>query len=77
MKIINKHTGYSFNLSPKEAADFFYVKNSRGKYINTSDDYDVIEDKKELMSDFKFYLLCIGVVGLFMGSILLHIHLNY
>jgi hypothetical protein len=76
MKITNKNTGHSFCLSPKEAADFFYLKNGRGEFINTSNDY-IIEDKKELMSDFKFYLLCTGLIGLFMGSILLYIHLNY
>jgi hypothetical protein len=76
MKITNKHTGHSFNLSPKEVANFFYVKNSRGEFINTSEDYN-IHDDKEIMTKFEFFLLCTSMVGLFIGSFLLHIHLNY
>jgi len=76
MKITNKHTGHSFNLNAKEAANFFYVKNSRGEFINTSDDYN-IKDDEEIMSKFEFFLLCTSMVGLFIGSILLYIHLNY
>ena len=76
MKITNKKTGHSFNLNPKEAANFFYVKNSRGEYINTSDDY-IIQDDDKFMDNIRFSLLCIGLIALFVGSILLHINLNY
>ena len=44
MKITNKHTGFSFNLSEEQAADFFYCKNAKGEYINKSEDY-TIEDE--------------------------------
>tara|TARA_R110001599_G_scaffold208946_1_gene406195 strand:- start:13 stop:243 length:231 start_codon:yes stop_codon:yes gene_type:complete len=76
MKITNKQTGFSFILSPKETADFFYSKNAKGKFINTSEDYN-IEDTDRKISNVKFYIVCIGLVVISVSSFLLHLHLNY
>ena len=76
MKITNKHTGHSFNLSGKGAADFFYAKNAKGKYINTLENYS-IDDKKNEISQMKFFICCFGLIALSLGSFLLHLHLNY
>ena len=76
LKLTNKQTGHSFNLSPKEAADFFYTKNARKEFINPSEKY-VIQNISNEVSTFKFWLCCIALILLFMGSILLHIQLNY
>ena len=46
MKITNKHTGFSFNLSEQQAADFFYCKNAKGEYINKSEDDPAIKRDK-------------------------------
>ena len=79
MKFTSKKTGLSFNLSGKGAADFFYAKvynqDGRVKYLNQISDY-YIDDKDEI-SQTKFFFLCVGLILLFAGSILLHIHLNY
>ena len=66
MRITNKQTGHSFNLSGKGAADFFYAKNAKGKYINTLENYS-IDDKKNAISQIKLSL----------GSFLLYLNLNY
>ena len=76
MKITNKQTGFSFILSPKETADFFYSKNAKGKFINTSEDYN-IEDTERSISNTKFYFACVGLLALTVSSFLLHLHLNY
>ena len=76
MKIKNKLTGNSFNLSSKEAADFFYAKNARKEYINTLEDYE-IEDKSEEISDGKFYFLCVCLSFIMFSSFLLYLNLNY
>jgi hypothetical protein len=76
MKITNKQTGHSFNLSGKGAADFFYAKNANGEYINKKEKYSLNDDSNEI-SQVKFFLCCVGLVGLVLGSFLLHIHLNY
>ena len=76
MKITNKKTGHSFNLSGKGAADFFYAKNANGEYINKPENYS-LNDKTKEVSQLKFVLCCIGLMGLVISSFLLHIHLNY
>tara|TARA_R100001244_G_scaffold47599_2_gene42414 strand:- start:418 stop:660 length:243 start_codon:yes stop_codon:yes gene_type:complete len=76
MKITNKKTGHSFNLSGKGAADFFYSKNANGEHINTLDNYS-IDDNTNDISQTKFFLCCFGLIALALGSFLLHLHLNY
>ena len=76
MKITNKKTGHSFNLSGKGAADFFYAKNAKGEFINSIDNYIVNDDSKEI-SDFKYYLCLASMMFLMVASAFLHIHLNY
>jgi hypothetical protein len=46
LRLTNKQTGHTFNLSPKEAADFFYTKNARKEFINPSEKY-VIQNTKQ------------------------------
>jgi hypothetical protein len=46
LKLTNKQTGHSFNLSPKEAADFFCTKNARKEFINPFEKY-LIKDTKQ------------------------------
>jgi len=76
MKITNKKTGHSFNLSGKGAADFFYSKNAKGECINLGDDYSIDDETNEI-SQIKFFLCCFGLIALALGSFLLHLHLNY
>tara|TARA_R110002020_G_scaffold388426_1_gene599083 strand:- start:325 stop:555 length:231 start_codon:yes stop_codon:yes gene_type:complete len=76
MKITNKKTGHSFNLSGKGAADFFYAKNAKGEYINKTEHYSLNDDSNEI-SQIKFFLCCFGLLGLSLGSFLLYLHLNY
>jgi hypothetical protein len=76
MRFTNKHTGSSFNLSPKEAADFFYAKNAKGKFINHSEDY-IIQDPKTEISTFKFFLGCLGVLTLCYACFYLFLQFNY
>tara|TARA_R110000764_G_scaffold116711_2_gene203712 strand:+ start:448 stop:711 length:264 start_codon:yes stop_codon:yes gene_type:complete len=83
MKITNKKTGNSFNLSGKGAADFFYSKNANGEYINTLDKYSIDDNIEEILKkdneigQVKFFLCCFGLIALVLGSFLLHLHLNY
>tara|TARA_R110002020_G_scaffold101523_10_gene239099 strand:- start:1145 stop:1375 length:231 start_codon:yes stop_codon:yes gene_type:complete len=76
MKITNKNTGDSFNLSGKAAADFWYSKNARGEYINKREDY-IVGDTSGQISDFKYYLCLAAMMVLMVSSAFLHIHLNY
>ena len=76
MKITNKNTGHSFNLSGKAAADFWYSKNARGEYINKHEDY-IVGDTSGQISDFKYYLCLAAMMVLMVSSAFLHIHLNY
>jgi hypothetical protein len=76
LKLTNKQTGHSFNLSPKEAADFFCKKNARKEFINPFEKY-IVEDVSKEVSTFKFWLCSIALIVLFVSSILLHIELNY
>ena len=76
MKITNKHTGFSFNLNPKETADFFYAKNAKGEFINKSEDYKIEDTYKEI-STFRFFLLIVGLVALTYCSLYLYFQWNY
>jgi hypothetical protein len=76
MKVTNKQTGFSFILSPKETADFFYSKNAKGKFNNPPEDYK-IEDFDRSISNTKFYFACAGIFALTIASFLLHLYLNY
>ena len=76
MKITNKHTGFSFNLNPKETADFFYAKNAKGEYINTRKDYK-IEDERNEISTFKFFIAMAGLVALTYCSLYLFFQWNF
>jgi|TARA_R110002020_G_scaffold110222_8_gene254642 hypothetical protein len=76
MKITNKKTGHSFNMSGKGAADFFYAKNANGERINKQSDYSLNDDSKEI-SQIKFFFGCFGLMALCLGSFLLYLHLNY
>jgi hypothetical protein len=76
MKITNKKTGHTFNASPKEAADFFYAKNAKGKFINTSEDY-LIQDPNTEISNIKFCCACLAMLALGYGSFYLFLQFNY
>ena len=76
MRLTNKKTGHSFNLSGKGAADFFYAKNAKGQYINLEKDYSFDDDTNDI-SQTKFFLCCLGLFALVVASVLLHFHLNY
>jgi len=76
VKLTNKKTGNSFNLSGKGAADFFYAKNARGKFINKVEDYNINDGRNEI-SQIKFLLTCVGLMALSLGSFFLYLHLNY
>ena len=75
MKLTNKKTGHSFNLSGKGAADFFYAKNAKGELINKSDDYYINKDNE--ISQFKYFVTCFSLVALSLASFLLYLQLNY
>ena len=76
MKITNKHTKFSFNLNPKETADFFYAKNAKGEFINKSEDYK-IEDNHNEVSTFKFFIGMVGMIILTYCSLYLYFQWNY
>ena len=46
LRLTNKQTGHSFNLSPKEAADFFCKKNARKEFINPFEKYLIKDTNK-------------------------------
>ena len=62
MKFTSKKTGKSFILTSKSAADLL-----EDYYINQQDD----------VSQVKFFLGCVGMTLLAIGSILLHLQWNY
>ena len=76
MRLTNKTTGSSFNLSPKEAAAFFYAKNAKGKFINVSEEY-IIQDPKKEISPLKFWLGCMALLALGYASLYLFLQFNY
>ena len=75
MKLTNKKTGHSFNLSGKGAADFFYAKNAKGEFINNKDHYYINKDNE--ISQFKYFITCFSLVALSLASFLLYLQLNY
>ena len=75
MKFTSKKTGKAFIIRGKAAADFLYAKNAKGEFINDLNNYFI--DKKDDISQVKFYLGCVAMGILFIGSVLLHIQLNY
>ena len=75
MKFTSKKTGKSFIISGKAAADFLYAKNARGQFINDLDSYYI--DKKDDINQVKFFLGCVGMTMLAIGSILLHLQWNF
>tara|TARA_R100000654_G_scaffold66887_1_gene95312 strand:+ start:430 stop:657 length:228 start_codon:yes stop_codon:yes gene_type:complete len=75
MKITSKKTGHTFYLSKKEAADFFYTKNARGQYINTSEDYTI--ESEDNISNFKFYTNIVLLFALGYASLYLYLQFNY
>ena len=75
MKLINKKTGHSFKLNPKESAKFFYAKNANDEFINSKDDYRIVEE--DVISDMQFYLLTFALIALSIASFILYIQWNY
>jgi len=75
MKFTSKKTGKSFIISGKAAADFLYAKNAKGEFINDLNNYYI--NKKDDISQVKFFLGCVGMTMLAIGSILLHLQWNY
>jgi hypothetical protein len=75
MKFTSKKTGKSFIISGKAAADFVFAKNARGEYINLLEDYYI--DQQDDVSQVKFFLGCVGMTMLAVGSILLHLQWNF
>ena len=75
MKFTSKKTGKSFIITGKAAADFLYAKNARGQFINDLDSYYI--NKKDDISQVKFFLGCVGMTLLAIGSILLHLQWNF
>ena len=73
MKVTHKKYGHSYELNPKQAADFFF-KNDHNNY-DYPDSFK--EDTSNQISNTQFYLACIGLAVLSISSVLLHIHLNY
>jgi hypothetical protein len=71
LKLTNKQTGHSFNLSPKEAADFFCKKNARKEFINPFEKY-LIKDTNNEVGKAQFIFCCIALIVLFVSSILLN-----
>jgi hypothetical protein len=75
MKFTSKKTGKSFIISGKAAADFLYAKNAKGEFINDLNNYYI--NKKDDISQVKFFLGCVGMTMLAVGSILLHLQWNF
>tara|TARA_R110000744_G_scaffold269614_2_gene382995 strand:- start:608 stop:844 length:237 start_codon:yes stop_codon:yes gene_type:complete len=76
MRLTNKNTGNSFNLSPKETAYFFYAKNGKGEFINDKDNY-ILKDTCREVSTLRFFLGCTIMILLFFVSVYLFFYLNY
>tara|TARA_R110002051_G_C8476679_1_gene460934 strand:+ start:411 stop:641 length:231 start_codon:yes stop_codon:yes gene_type:complete len=76
MRLTEKQTGISFNLTPKESADFFYMKNKDGQFINNFDEY-IIQDPKSEISTFKFFLGCLAMLILCYACFYLFLQFNY
>jgi hypothetical protein len=76
MRLTNKNTGFSFNLNPKETADFFYAKNAKREFINKREDY-TLEDNHNEVSTFKFFIGMVGMIILTYCSLYLYFQWNY
>ena len=76
MKLTNKKTGITFTLTPKEAADFFYMKDNRGQFINWREEY-IIHNYDNEISHFKFCLIITSLLALGYASIYLFLQFNY
>ena len=76
MKLTNKETGITFTLTPKEAADFFYMKDNKGQFINWKEEY-IIDYRDNEISNFKFCLIITSLIALGYASIYLFLQFNY
>ena len=76
MKLTNKETGITFTLTPKEAADFFYMKDNKGQFINWKEQY-IIDYRDNEISNFKFFLIITSLLALGYASIYLFLQFNY
>ena len=76
MKLTNKETGITFTLTPKEAADFFYMKDNKGQFINWKKEY-IIDYRDNEISNFKFFLIITSLLALGYASIYLFLQFNY
>ena len=76
MKLTNKETGITFTLTPKEAADFFYMKDNKGQFINWKEEY-IIDYRDNEISNFKFFLIITSLLALGYASIYLFLQFNY
>ena len=76
MKLTNKETGITFTLTPKEAADFFYMKDNKGQFINWKEEY-IIDYRDNEISNFKFFLIITSLLALGYASIYLFVQFNY
>ena len=76
MRLTNKNTGISFNLTPKEAADFFCMTDKDGNLINYIEEYERKDTCKEI-SSLKFYLGMTGLIALCYVSFYLYLQFNY
>ena len=77
MKVTHKQYGHSYELNPKQAADFFF-KNDHNNY-DYPDSFSPTTNKEDVsqISDTKYYLACIALFILTVASAFLHIHWNY
>ena len=79
----HKTHGYTFIMSSDEYTKFMNTKNARGKFINWNKDYEVVryiwnnKNKKEVITNLQFYILCGVMCVAFMCSLLLYIQWNY
>ena len=76
MKLTNKETGITFTLTPKEAADFFYMKDNKCQFINWKEEY-IIDYRDNEISNFKFFLIITSLLALGYASIYLFLQFNY
>ena len=76
MKLTNKHTGISFNLTEKETANFFYMKDNKGEFINHLKDFKLEDSHKEI-STFKFFMGMVDMIILTYCSLYLYFQWNY
>lgn len=73
IKITNKKTGHAFVLSTEEAGDFFYTKNTKGKFINSSKDY-IIQAQAPKSCDLTFILVCLALMFFVVSCVLVYVY---